>query len=75
MYIILLWSVWLIGPVGREFTHGQGDWGPVPIRVILKTQKMVRHTSLLSTQHYKSRIKGKVEQFGEGSSALPYTSL
>ena len=29
---------------------------------------------LLNTQHYKVRIKGKVEQSKERSSALPYTS-
>ena len=27
------------------------------------------------TQHYKVRIKGKVEQFRERSNALPYTSV
>ena len=31
--------------------------------------------SLLNTQHYKVRIKGKVEQSRESSSALPYTSV
>ena len=30
---------------------------------IPKTQKMVLDAALLSTQHYKERIKGKVEQF------------
>ena len=34
--------------------------GSVPGRVILKTQKMVLDASLLNTQHYKVRIKGKV---------------
>ena len=34
---------------------------------------MVLDTSLLNTQHYKVRIKGKVEQSKEKSSALPYT--
>ena len=36
-------------------------------------KKMVLDTSLLNTQHYKVRIKGKVEQSREKSSALPYT--
>ena len=31
------------------------------------------YTSLLNTQHYKTRINGKVEQSRERSSALPYT--
>ena len=30
--------------------------------VIPKTQKMVLDAALLNTQHYKVRIKGKVEQ-------------
>ena len=36
---------------------------------------MVLDTSLLNTQQYKVRIKGKVEQSREKSSALPYTSV
>ena len=36
---------------------------------------MVLDTSLLNTQQYKVRIKGKVEQFMERSSALSYTSM
>ena len=38
-------------------------------------KKMALETSLLNTQHYKVRIKGKMEQFRERSSALPYISL
>ena len=40
-----------------------GDRGSIPGRVIPKDSKMVLDTSLLNTQHYKIRIKGKVEQF------------
>ena len=36
---------------------------------------MVLDASLLNTQHYKVRIKGKVEQSREWSSALTYTSV
>ena len=36
---------------------------------------MVLDTSLLNSQQYKVRIKGKVEQSMERSSALPYTSF
>ena len=42
-------------------------------RVIPKTKKVVLDTSLLNTLHYKVRIKDKVEQSREMSSALPYT--
>ena len=37
--------------------------------------KMVLDISLLNTQHYKVRIKDKVEQSKEKSSTLPYTSV
>ena len=65
----------LIGLVGRVFTNDWGDLGSIPGRVIPKTLKMVPDTSLLNTQQYKVHIKGKVEQFKERSSALPYTSM
>ena len=35
---------------------------------------MVIDAALLNTQHYKVRIKGKVEQSREWSIALPYIS-
>ena len=38
-------------------------------------QKMVLGAALLNTQHYKVRIKGKVEQSREWSSTLPYLSV
>ena len=63
----------LIGLVGRVFANGLGDLGSIPDHVITKTLKMVLDTSLLDTQQYKVRIKGKVEQSRERSSALPYT--
>ncbi len=65
----------LIGLVDRVFANGPGDLGLIPGRVIPKTKKMVLDTSLLSTQHYKVCIKGKVEQSRERSSALLYTSV
>ena len=51
------------------------DLGSIPGHVIPKTFKMVLNTSLLNTQQYKVRIKGKEEQSREKSSALPNTSL
>ena len=50
---------------------GPGDLGPIPGRVIPKTQKMVLDASLLNTQHYKVRIKGEVEQSREGVAPSP----
>ena len=57
----------------RVFANGSGDLGSITCRVIPKTQKMVLDAALLSTQHDKVRIKGKVEQSREMSSALTYT--
>ena len=62
-----------IGPAVRVFANGPGDMGSIPGRVIPKTLKMELDTTLLNTQHYKVRFKGKVEQSWEWSSALPYT--
>ena len=36
---------------------------------------MILDAALLNPQQYKVRIKGKVEQFKERSSALPYTMV
>ena len=59
--------------MSRLFASGPGDRGSIPARVIPKTQKTV--LALLSTQHYKVRFKGKVEQPRERSSALLYTEV
>ena len=55
----------------NNFPYGPGDLGSIPGRVIPKTQKMVLDASLLNTQHYKVRIKGKVEQSREGVAPSP----
>ena len=60
-----------IGLAVRVFASGPGDQSSV----IPKTQKTVLDASLLNTQHYKVRIKGKVEQSRERSNARPYTSM
>ena len=57
------------GIMVRVFANGPGDRGSIPGRVIPKTQKMVLDATLLNIQHYKERIKGKVEQPRERSSA------
>ena len=44
------------------FANDPGDMGSIPGRIIPKTLKMVLDTSLLNTQQYKVRIKGKVER-------------
>ena len=75
-YLLITASTKHIPDIGlgvRVFANGPGDLGSIPGRVIPKTQKMVLDASLLNTQHYKVRIKGKVEQSRERISALPYT--
>ena len=64
-----------IGLVSRVCAKGTGDLGSIPGRVIPKTLKMELDTSLLNTQQYKVRIKGKVEQSREKISTLPYSSV
>ena len=59
--------------MSKVFANGPGDLGSIPGRVIPKTQKMVLDAALPNTQHYKVRIKSKVEQSKERSSALFYT--
>ena len=61
--------------MSRVFASGPGGLGSIPGRVIPKTQKMVFDAALINTQHYKVRIKSKVEQSRDLSSALPYTSV
>ena len=62
------------GLMSRVFANGQGDWGSIPDGVIPKTQKIVLDATLLNTQHYKVRIKSKVEKSRELNSTLVYTS-
>ena len=42
--------------MSRVFANGSGDQGSIPGRVI---PKLILDAALLSTQHYKVRIKGK----------------
>ena len=57
--------------MGRSFANGPEDMGSIPAHIIPKIFKMVLDASLLNTQQYKVRIKSKVEQPRERSSALP----
>ena len=56
----------------RVFTNDPGQLGSIPGRVIPKTQKMLVDASLLNAQHYKVKIKGKLEQSREKSRAIPH---
>ena len=59
---------WEIGLMSRVFANGL-------VESYQRLEKMVFDATLVSTQHYKVRIKGKVEQSREWSSALPNTSV
>ena len=52
----------VFGLMSRMFAYDLGDWGSIPGQVIQKTLKIVLDATLLNTQHYKVRIKDKVEQ-------------
>ena len=53
------------------FATGPWGLGSIPGWVIPKTFKMVLDASLLNTQHYKVRIKGKVEKSWERVAPFP----
>ena len=59
--------------MSKVFANGPEDQVSIPGRVITKTQKMILDATLLNTQDYRVRIKGKVELSREWSNALPYT--
>ena len=61
--------------MSRVFDNDPGERGSIIGRVIPKTKKIVLDSALPNTQHYKVRIKSKVEQSRERNSALPYTSV
>ena len=63
-----------IGLMSWVFLNGLRDWVQSKVESY-QTQKMVLDPALLNTQHYKVRIKGKVEQSREWSSILFYTSV
>ena len=51
--------------------NGPEDQGSIPSLSHTKDQKMIPDATLLNTQYYKVRIKGKVEQSRERISTLP----
>ena len=48
--------------MSRVFANGSGGRGSIPGRVLPKTQKMLFDTPLFNIQHYKVRIKSKIEK-------------
>ena len=68
MYVCMYFCVYVdraIDLMRRVFANGPGDRGSISGWVIPKTEKMVLDATLLNTQHYKVRIKGKEEQSKE----------
>ena len=64
-----------IGLMSREFANGPGDRSSIPGQVMPKTKRMVLDAALLSSQHYKVKIKSEVEQSRKRSGAFSYTSV
>ena len=64
-----------IGLISRVFVKGPRRLVFNPRSSHTKDSKIVLNVALLNTQRYKIRIKGKVEQSREWSSALPHTSV
>ena len=60
-----------IGLMSRVLANGLRGWGSILSRVIPKIIKMVLDTSLHNTQHYKVRIKGKLEQSRNRAAPFP----
>ena len=58
-------------PRVRVFANGPGDLVQSQVESYQRLKKMVLDASLLNTQHYKVRIKGKVEQSREGVAPSP----
>ena len=71
IYIYIYIYIYITSIMIRGFTNGLEDRGSISGHIIPKTQKMVFQASLLNTQHYKVRIKGKMEQSKKKNSALP----
>ena len=57
--------------VSIVLTNGLESRGFIPGRVTPKIQRILPDVALVNTQHYKVRIKSKVEQSMEWSSTLP----
>ena len=73
-FILLLLSP-AIGLMIQVFANGPADRGSITSRVISKTQKMVLDAAVLNTQHYKVRIKNKVEQSRGKEKRPPFPTL
>ena len=68
IYMYVCMSIYI---VVRAFANWPGDRSSILSRVIPKTQKMVRDTSLLNTQHYKVRKKGNWSNPVKGVATFP----
>ena len=65
LYIVIWFQGLECSPMARE------TWVQSQVESYQRLKKMVLDASLLNTQHYKVRIKGKVEQFREGVAPSP----
>ena len=59
----------------RVFANGPVAWVQSQVESYQRLKKMVLDAALLNIQHYKVRIKGKVDESRERSSPLPYSLI
>ena len=71
-HYVWLCSAYICICVCMRLYNSPREWSSIPGPVIPKTQKMVLDAALLNTQHYRVRIKVKVEQSRERSSTSVY---
>ena len=64
-----------ISQMSRVFANGPGDLLSIADQNLLNAQKMILDAAFFNTQHYKVRIKDKVEQSREEVAPSPYTSV
>ena len=73
IYIYIYVCIWFYRYI--RFANDCGSQGSILGQVVLKTQKMVVGVSLLNTQHFKVRIKGKWSNPGKGVSPSLHLSV
>ena len=71
LYIYIYIYILDIGIMVRVFTNSLGDLGLIPGRVIPMTKIIVLDAILFNIQHYKVRIKSKVNNAGNGVAPSP----
>ena len=75
VYYCLVKSMWIRKKIGQHSISLMSGVFNSRSSHTIDSNKMVLDAALLNTQHYKVRIKSKVEQSSEWSCALAFSSL